>query len=241
MKPETDSAEPYDRYKTSSLKAYDVKLPERYDTSLAVRFLRVSVMDDFVLDDLGSEVPSLSILDVGCATGRLLNRLAAAGGRMLAGSDLAPRILEVARAKLMDRGVEADLRSADAESSLPWSTDSFDVVTLTGVLHHFFRPRAALAEIRRVLRPAGRLIVCDACFFSPVRELFNLCLRVQPHEGDYHFYTARQASSLLTECRWDVVRCRRLSWWSYGMVGVNAGEGGAPANGRLHTRKGQIN
>ncbi|MFH1311968.1 MAG: class I SAM-dependent methyltransferase [Candidatus Eisenbacteria bacterium] len=241
MNLETDSREPYDRYKASSFEAYNVKLPERYDTSLAVRFLRVSVMDDFVLDELDSEVASLGILDVGCATGRLLNRLAAAGARTLAGSDLAPRILEVARAKMMDRGVEADLRSADAEGSLPWSTDSFDVVTLTGVLHHFFRPRRALAEIRRVLRPGGRLIVCDACFFSPVREIFNLCLRVQPHEGDYHFYAVQQAGDLLTECRWDVVSCQRLGWWSYGVVGVNAREGGAAGKGAntVMTRNGR--
>ncbi|MFC1800005.1 hypothetical protein ACFL2Z_03735, partial [Candidatus Eisenbacteria bacterium] len=65
MKRGTHSVEPYDRYKASSLKAYNVNLPERYDTSLAVRLLRVSVMDDFVLDELDLEAASLSILDVG--------------------------------------------------------------------------------------------------------------------------------------------------------------------------------
>ena len=112
---------------------------------------------------------------------------------------------------------------ADAERELPWPEGSFDVVTLTGVLHHLVRPGAALAEMERVLRPGGRLIASDTCFFPPVRGFFNLCLKVHPHEGDYHFYTARQATRLLTEFGWDVVRCRRLNWWSYGAVGVRGG------------------
>lgn len=218
MEPETDTADVYDRYKASSLKAYNDRLPDRYDTAIALRVLRVSVMDDFVIGELGSDPSSLAVLDVGCATGRLLERLALAGVRSLAGSDLAPRIVEVARAKLRRRGFEADLRAADAESELPWPADSFDTVTLTGVLHHFVRPGSAFAEMERVLRPGGRLIVADACFFPPVREFFNLCLRLRPHEGDYHFYTVRQAADLLTDFGWDVVRCRRLNWWSYGVV-----------------------
>lgn len=213
----------YNRYKASSFRAYNVKLPGRYDTAIATRLLRPSAMDDFVLDELGTEVPRLRILDVGCATGRLLDRLAANGAERLAGSDLAPRILKVARAKLGNRGVDADLRCADAESSLPWPSSTFDVVTLTGVLHHFVSPRKALAEIARVLRANGRLVLWDACFFSPARELMNGCLKLHPHEGDYRFHTPGQARDLLAESRWGLVCSRRLSWWSYGIVAVSPG------------------
>jgi len=207
----------HDRYKASSFRAYNDKLPERYDTAIALRILRPWVADNFVLDVLGTELTRLRILDVGCATGRLLERLAENGARMLAGSDLAPRILNTARAKLEGRRIEADLRPADAESSLPWPSGTFDVATLTGVLHHLVRPRAALAEIARVLRANGRLVLWDACFFPPARELMNACLKIHPHEGDYRFYTPGQARSVLTESAWDVVCCRRLSWWSYGI------------------------
>ena len=87
-----------DRYKASSYRTYNDKLPERYDTSLAVRLFRVPLMDDFVLAQLGSDPRAVAVLDVGFATGRLLDRLASAGVRDLTGTDLAPRILEVARA-----------------------------------------------------------------------------------------------------------------------------------------------
>ncbi len=218
MQQEAGSRKFDDRYKVSSFKAYNFKLPQRYDDSLAVKLFRVSVMDDFVLDELGSDIGPLAILDVGCATGRLLDRLASNGARRLSGSDLAPQILEVARAKLAHHGTDVELRCADTETSLPWPSRNFDVVTLTGVLHHFFRPRAALAEIWRVLRPGGRFILVDACFFPPMREFFNLCLRVHPHKGDFHFYTPQRTRTMLIDMGWDVARCERLSWCFYGIV-----------------------
>jgi ArsR family transcriptional regulator len=220
MEPDAHAAERYDRYKASSFQAYNVKLPDRYDRGIALKVLRVSVMDDFVLDELGPGVSRLRILDVGCATGRLVERLAAAGATDLAGSDLAPRIVDVARDRLAAQGVDAEFQAADAESGLPWPAGSFDAVTLTGVLHHFMTPEAALAEIGRVLRPGGRLVLSDACFFPPAREIMNLCLLVHPHEGDYHFYTPRQAADLLEGCGWRVARARRLNWWAYGLVAV---------------------
>jgi ubiquinone/menaquinone biosynthesis C-methylase UbiE len=208
----------FDRYKASSLRAYNERLPDRYDRSIAVRFFGLSRMDDFVLDVLGPDVRESAILDVGCATGRLLERLARAGARQLAGSDLAPRILEVARSKLCRLHVEADLQRADAETALPWPSRTFDVVTLTGVMHHFLRPQAALKEIRRVLRSEGRLIMADVSFFPPLRELFNLCLRVHPHDGDCHFRTGTQVQQLLRACGWEVRRSQRISWWGFGVA-----------------------
>jgi ubiquinone/menaquinone biosynthesis C-methylase UbiE len=211
-------ANSYDRYKASSFQAYNEKLPERYDRSIIVRLLRLSRLDDFVLEMLGPDIASLSILDVGCATGRLLERLAEAGARKLSGSDLAPRILEVARRKFTRFGIEPDLRDADAETLLPWPDDTFDAVVTTGVVHHFYHPEYAFDEIGRVLRPDGALFIADACFFPPVREVFNLFLRIRPHAGDYHFYTGNQLRELLLACGWRVHSHQRLNWWSFGIV-----------------------
>ena len=227
---EQHKMKPHDRYKASSFRAYNDKLPGRYDTSIAVRFFRPSTMDGFVLDALGQDVAASAILDVGCATGRLLERLAEAGARDLAGSDLAPRILDVARRKLARFDFECDLRSADAETSLPWPADTFDAVVLTGVVHHFCHPQDAIREIGRVLLPGGKLIIADACFFPPLRELFNLCLRVHPHEGDCYFHTGGQLRQMLSTHGWEVSRCERLNWWFFGIVARRVSSGGALAN-----------
>ncbi len=202
---------PWDRYKMSSYRAYNFKLPNRYDSAIAVKICRVGVMDNAVLEEVGAELPSLSVLDVGCATGRLLCRLAEKGARKLAGCDLAPRILDTAREKLARYNQNVELRPADCEDVLPWESESFDVVTLTGVLHHFSNPKAALSEIRRVLRKSGRLIVVEAGFFTPVRQLFNLFLKLHPHEGDYHFYTCSEAKKLFLGSQWNKTSSRRLN------------------------------
>jgi SAM-dependent methyltransferase len=215
----------YDRYKASSFRTYNETTPGRYDRSLAVRWLRPSRMDDFVLEALGAGLTSLAILDVGCATGRLLERLAAAGARRLAGADLAPRILEVARAKLDRHGVAGDLREADTETALPWPDGTFDAVVSTGVVHHLCRPADALAEIGRVLLPGGQLVVADASFFTPVRELFNVALRIHPHAGDHRFLTGAQIRRLLAVGGWDVRRCERFGWCFVGIVARRTSSG----------------
>ncbi len=199
-----------DRYKASSYRSYNFKMPSRYDTCIWTKY--APLMDQFVVQELGPHISSLRILDVGCATGRLLERLAEAGATQLFGVNLAPRILEVAAEKLSKTGTVVDLRTADAEDCLPWDDESFDAVTLTGALHHFFRPRDALAEIRRVLRHGGRLLIIDPCFFPPVRQIFNAALHVAPHDGDCHFYSAKETAGLLADLGFENRRTRRLGW-----------------------------
>jgi ubiquinone/menaquinone biosynthesis C-methylase UbiE len=204
-----------DRYKAASFRNYNDKMPSRYDTCSWMKLCQIPLLDRVVVQELRPNIDSLSILDVGCATGRLLEQLALAGATRLHGADLAPRILEVARQKLARTGVPVELRTADAEDRLPWDHDCFDAVTLTGVLHHFFRPRDALAEIRRVLRPGGMFVVVDVCFFFPLRQLSNLALRVVSHDGDFHFYAPGQAGNLVTDSGFEVARTRRVGLSSY--------------------------
>ena len=218
--PQVPQSRKSDRYKASSYRAYNFALPERYDSCFWLWFCQVDRWDNAIRAELGSEIGSLRILDVGCATGRLLLSLAQAGAGNLAGVDLAPRILEVARRKLAAQHVEAGLRAADAEDALPWPSDSFDVVLLTGVLHHFYRPLDALHELRRVLRVGGRLLIVDPDFFPPIRQLCNLALRVAPHAGDYRFYSRRRAIQLVQSADLGVTRALRGGMWSYCITAV---------------------
>ncbi|CAB5079521.1 hypothetical protein D3OALGA1CA_434 [Olavius algarvensis associated proteobacterium Delta 3] len=205
----------YDRYKASSYRSYNFKMPSRYDSCFWMKFCQTPLWDQTIVQELSPDIRSLRILDVGCATGRLLEQLAEAGARDLFGIDLAPRILEVARKRFSGLGVSAVFSTADAEDVLPWDDDFFDTVTLTGVLHHFFRPRDALAEIRRVLRPGGRLLIIDPCFFPPVRGILNLALRAVPHDGDFHFYSPKTAEGLAVDLGFEIQQTRRLGLWAF--------------------------
>lgn len=98
------------------------------------------------------ELEGRRVLDVGCGTGRLAAALA--GRSRVAGVDPEPEMLEVARRRVPP---EVELRQAAAEE-LPFGDGSFDAAVLWLVVHLLDRPRA-LAELRRVLAPRGRLVV----------------------------------------------------------------------------------
>jgi ubiquinone/menaquinone biosynthesis C-methylase UbiE len=98
--------------------------------------------------------PGVSVLDVGCGTGRFC-AFAAERGAAVHGIDLDATSLEEA----MGRVPAADLRYGLFED-LPWADASFDVVTGFNTFQYALDIELALAEARRVARPGGRIAVC---------------------------------------------------------------------------------
>lgn len=96
------------------------------------------------------------ILEVGCGNAANLWAIAREGFDAY-GMDIAPSALDLARATLARWGVEADLRTGDAQS-LPYDTASFDAVVDVGTLTclTFTDLRTAYREVHRVLRAGGR-------------------------------------------------------------------------------------
>ena len=105
--------------------------------------------------DLADVGPGLHALDVGCGTGALTSELVRRlGADHVAGTDPSP-MLQTARAQLPS----VDLRAGSAEA-LPFGDDSFDVVLAQLVLHFVSDPEQAVAEMRRVALPGGRVATC---------------------------------------------------------------------------------
>ncbi|MEO7912990.1 MAG: class I SAM-dependent methyltransferase [Roseiflexaceae bacterium] len=102
------------------------------------------------------------VLDVATGTARVPLLLAAQPwfDGSIDGIDLTPAMLARAQAKLDGAGLAARvvLRQGDA-GRLPWPQASFDLVISLEALEFFPRPRRALAEMARVLKPGGALIV----------------------------------------------------------------------------------
>jgi len=123
-----------------------------------VRRLRVLTVDNALLQ------PGENILDVGCGTGAVTIpakiRVGKNGGA--AGIDPAPEMIAVARRKASRAGLEIDFRLGVIES-LPFPDETFDAVTSSLMMHHL--PEhvqvSGLAEIRRVLKSGGRLLIAD--------------------------------------------------------------------------------
>jgi SAM-dependent methyltransferase len=78
----------------------------------------------------------------------------------LTGIDLSPAMLEIARKKADELGLDADLGEGDAQE-LPFPDASFDAVVCTLSLCTIPDDRRPVAEMKRVLRPRGRLLLLD--------------------------------------------------------------------------------
>jgi ubiquinone/menaquinone biosynthesis C-methylase UbiE len=98
------------------------------------------------------------VLEVAVGTGR--NFPFYPQGVRLTGIDLSPAMLEIARKKADELGLDAALRESDAQE-LPFADASFDTVVCTLSLCNIPDDRRAIAEMKRVLRPGGRLLLLD--------------------------------------------------------------------------------
>lgn len=104
------------------------------------------------------------VLDVGCGTGGVTiparQKVGITG--LAAGIDPAPEMIAVARKKAARARLEIDFRVGVIES-LPYPDSSFDVVTSSLMMHHLPHElqEKGLAEIWRVLKPGGRIVIAD--------------------------------------------------------------------------------
>lgn len=145
------------------------------------------------------------LLDVGCGTGAFLAALAEARSPAgLAGVDLAPAMLAVARARLPAE-VGLEVASADA---LPFPDARFDTVASLSAFHFFRRPEAALGEMRRVLRPGGTLVLTDWCDDYLACRLLDRLLRLAS-PGHFRVYGSTECGALLEGAGFEEVRIER--------------------------------
>jgi demethylmenaquinone methyltransferase/2-methoxy-6-polyprenyl-1,4-benzoquinol methylase len=106
------------------------------------------------------------ILDLAAGTGTSSAALAASGAHVVA-ADFSEGMLEVGRRRHAGNP-RIEFVHADA-TDLPFDDDSFDAVTISFGLRNVVEPRKGLAELLRVVKPGGRIVVCE--FSTPPAQL----------------------------------------------------------------------
>jgi ubiquinone/menaquinone biosynthesis C-methylase UbiE len=132
---------------------YDDRAAQQYAEAGPLPDLRIDRKFARICALVREQLPCEAFLDAGCGDGRYLAALAAELPVRRAGVDISDRILETAR-----RRVDADFRQGNLEA-IPFADGEFDLVLCSQAIEHVLHADAAVAELARVLRPNGTLII----------------------------------------------------------------------------------
>ena len=146
-------------------------------------------------------------LDLGCGDGRLSREMRA---RELTAADVSAVALERARSRLADRG--APLVELEPDAPVPLPDTSFDLVLCAGTIAHVRDVQLLLSEVRRVLRPQGRLALTTPAHgrLTAIDALVRgFERRFEPRSPHLRFFTRRSLTRLLDELGFEVESLRR--------------------------------
>ncbi|GAC1459884.1 MAG: methyltransferase domain-containing protein [Chamaesiphon sp.] len=159
--------------------------------------------------------PQDTVLDVACGTGefeRLL--LSEHPTQHIVGVDISEKMLAIAQQKCQYPNVEFQTASATA---LPFASNSFDAIVSASAFHYFDDPLAALAEMKRVLKPSGKVFILDWCKDYLFCKFLDVVLKViEP--GYKQCYTQEEFHSLLALAGFNIVRATKVRFGVWGIM-----------------------
>lgn len=133
-----------------------------WDRHVVPRMIRCACSQPGILDLRAKVVPQArgAVFELGCGGGINQRFYDTAAITRFAGIDPSPPLLADARAAAARHSCPVDLVEAGGEA-IPFGDASFDTVVTTYTLCSVGNPARVLAELRRVLRPGGRLLFCE--------------------------------------------------------------------------------
>ena len=180
-------------------------------------------------------------LDLCCGTGDLSLEMLRQGAHRVVSSDFSHPMLCLNRDKLRHRGSTPKISLVEADAlTLPFPANTFDAVAIAFGLRNLESPESGLAEMRRVLKPGGRLVVLE--FSKPTNPLFDRLFQkyffnVLPKVGaalsrHHHAYTylpesvsqfpdQARLATIFAACEFDGIGYRNLTG---GIAAIHWGE-----------------
>lgn len=195
----------YQHYYALWLRMSNTTVREQYNQMAAVYDQRWS---NYVANTLSflktwaQIAPQATVLDVACGTGefeRLV--LVEHPTQQMVGVDISEKMLLVAKQKCRDYpSISFHMASA---SALPFADHSFDVIVSASSFHYFDDPDAALAEMKRVLNPDGKVVILDWCKDYLLCRLCDIVLKVLD-PAYKQCYTQAEFHHLLTKAGFNI-------------------------------------
>lgn len=121
-----------------------------------------------VIQLAGPLIKGAKVMEIGCGRGGFVPALLAAGARHVVAADFSETAVAKARSHAAELGLaDVEFRVEDIEAiTLP--SEAFDVVVSCETIEHVPSPRRALAELSRILRPGGYLILTTPNYLSAI-------------------------------------------------------------------------
>lgn len=152
--------------------------------------------------------PDAVVLDVACGTGEFERLLVEENlVQQIVGVDISENMLAIARHKLHPHP-HVSFCSAPA-SALPFSDQSFDVVVSANAFHYFDNPETALAEMKRVLKSDGTVVILDWCKDYLLCRLCDIVLKLLD-PAYQQCYTQTEFHQLLTSAGFKLQAATRV-------------------------------
>jgi ubiquinone/menaquinone biosynthesis C-methylase UbiE len=163
-----------------------------------------------VIDSLDFR-PGMVVADIGAGTGFFALPFARAVGPagMVWAVDLQPAMLKILEEKLQQEGAPANISLRDGDAASTGLPDaSCDIAFLGNLWHELDEPGTVLAEIRRVLRPGGRVAILD----------WRTDVPYPPGPPLEHRVATSEAEATLQGANWHNLSARLLGLYSYLLV-----------------------
>jgi ubiquinone/menaquinone biosynthesis C-methylase UbiE len=162
-----------------------------------------------------------TILDIACGTGELERIIVGEHPRQkIVGVDISEEMLAVARHKMQSfPSVSFQIASA---SVLPFADQSFDLIVSANAFHYFDNPIVALTEMKRVLKPDGKIVILDWCRDFILCKICDFLLRfLDP--AHQRCYTQKEFHHFLTSTGFEIERAKRVRFdWIWGLMVTTA-------------------
>ncbi|MBM0742344.1 methyltransferase domain-containing protein [Phormidium sp. CLA17] len=163
--------------------------------------------------------PEATVLDIACGTGEFERLLLQDNpNQHMLGVDISTEMLAIARQKLHHcSSVRFEQGSA---TELPSANEQFDIVVCASSFHYFDQPVDALAEMKRVIKPGGKVVILDWCKDYLLCRLYDAVLKLTD-PGYRQCYTQSEFHSFFSTAQLTIQAATKIRFglaWEFMIV-----------------------